>query len=333
MKSSETKTLFSGVKPSGDLHLGNYVGAISQWLELQEKYNCIFCVVDYHAITVEQDPKILRQRILETAKVYLASGIDPQKSTIFLQSDINAHTELAWLLNCSSARIGDLNKMIQFKEKAGKKKEGASIGLYDYPVLMAADILIYDAEIVPVGDDQVQHVELTRTLAKRFNKKFQEIFTVPEILVKKEGSRIMGLEDPSQKMSKSIGGEANCILLTEDPKRAAKKIKRATTDSGAEIKYDKKKKPGISNLLSIYSIITQDSVKTLEKRYQNKGYKELKEDLSREVEKFLNGFQKKYNKISNRDVKEILMQGAEKIKPLAKKKVAKVKSELGTYLK
>ena len=327
------KTLFSGIKPSGELHLGNYIGAISQWLSLQEEYNCIFCIVDYHAITVKQDPKILKQRIQEIAKIYLASGIDPERSTIFLQSDINEHTELAWLLNCASARTGDLNKMIQFKEKTGSKKEGASVGLYDYPVLMAADILIYDADMVPVGEDQVQHVELTRTLAKRFNKDYGEIFKIPEVLIKKEGARIMGLEDPSQKMSKSIGGEANCIFLLDNPKQAAKKIKRATTDSGTGIKYDKKNKPGISNLLSIYSILEKRSIKKLEKQYQDKGYKEFKEDLSRIVEDFLTEFQNKYKQTSNKMVKDVLRSGAERLRPLGKKKLEKTKKKLGTYLK
>ena len=261
--------VFSGVQPSGVLHLGNYLGALEQWVQMQDKYNCIFCVVDYHAITVKQEPKELGRRILDVVKIYLAAGINPAKSVIFQQSDITAHTELAWILNCAVARLADMNKMTQFKEKGGEK-ESVSVGLYDYPVLMAADILLYNTDAVPVGDDQVQHVELARTLAQRFNREYGQVFKVPEVAVRKQGARIMGLDDPSKKMSKSANSAANYVALTDAPEVAAKKIRRAVTDSGSEIKYDVKNKPAIANLMTIYSLLTGLGFKELEKKYQGK---------------------------------------------------------------
>jgi tryptophanyl-tRNA synthetase len=322
------KTIFSGVQPSGALHLGNYLGAISQWVEMQEKYNSIFCIVDYHAITVKQDPKKFRSQILDIAKTYLAAGIDLKKSIIFLQSDISAHTELAWILNCT-ARLSDLNKMTQFKDKASKRQETANAGLFDYPVLMAADILLYNTDAVPVGEDQVQHVELTRTLARRFNSQFGETFKVPEVIIRKEGARIMGLDDPKKKMSKSAASPANYVALNDAPEIAKKKIMRAVTDSGTEIKYDKAKKPALANLLAIYSLISQTSVKELEKKYANKGYSDFKKDLAEIVGAFLSEFQKKYNKYSDEDAEKILREGANKIQPLAEKKIKEVKGKLG----
>ncbi len=296
---------------------------------MQAKYNCIFCVVDYHALTVKQDPKKLKNQILGLAKTMLASGIDPKKSVIFQQSDINAHTELTWLFNCTVARMSDLNKMTQFKDKAGKNQEAVSVGLYDYPVLMAADILLYNTEVVPVGEDQIQHVELARTLARRFNSQFGETFKIPKVKIKTAGARIMGLDDPTKKMSKSAASEMNYIALNDKPEIAANKIMRATTDSGRDIKYDTKKKPGISNLLAIYSLLQNKSVKTLEKQYQGKGYGDFKKDLAQVVAKFLTKFQAKYNKISDREVEKILDQGAKKIRPLAEETLKKVKEKIG----
>lgn len=330
------KTIFSGIQPSGNLHLGNYLGAISQWIAMQEKYTCIFCVVDYHAITVPQDPKILKEKIIEIAKIYIASGINPKKAIIFQQSDIKEHTELAWILNCSAGRISDLNKMTQFKDKAGKNQENVSIGLYDYPVLMAADILLYNTDAVPVGDDQSQHVELTRTLARRFNKKYGETFKVPELIIRKGlsddqsgGARIMGLDDPTKKMSKSASSELNYIALTDDPKKAAKKIMRATTDSDSIVKYDIKNKPGISNLLTIYSLLTNVSIKKLEDKYKNKGYGDFKKDLSLVVENFLTEFQKKYNKISDKDVQKIFNESVKKLEKISSETMSRVKKRIG----
>lgn len=322
------KTVFSGVQPTGGLHLGNYLGAISQWVEMQEKHNSIFCIVDYHALTVKQDPKKFRSQILDIAKTYLASGIDPKKSIIFQQSNISAHTELAWILNCT-ARLSDLNKMTQFKDKVGMGQETANVGLFDYPVLMAADILLYDTDAVPVGEDQVQHVELTRTLARRFNSQFGETFKIPEAIIRKEGARIMGLDDPTKKMSKSAVSPANYIALNDTPEIAKKKIMRAVTDSGAEIIYNKEKKPALSNLLTIYSLISQTPVKELEKKYANKGYGGFKKDLAEAVGVFLFEFQKKYNKYSDQDIEKILKDGAAKVQPLALKKIKEVKEKLG----
>jgi tryptophanyl-tRNA synthetase len=323
------KIVFSGVQPSGNLHIGNYLGAISQWVEMQDKYNCIFCVVDYHAITVKQEPKLLKNQILEMTKIYMALGINPEKSVIFQQSDIKEHTELAWILNCVAVRMSDLNKMTQFKDKAGKNQENVGVGLYDYPVLMAADILLYNTDAVPVGDDQSQHVELCRTLARRFNTQFGETFKIPELAIRKEGARIMGLDDPTKKMSKSASSPANYIALNDEPKVAMKKIIRAVTDSGSEIKYDEKKKPAISNLLIIYSLLARESIKDLEKHYKGKGYGEFKKGLAEVVGNFLSEFQKKYNSFDDEEVAKILEAGAEKVQPIAKETIKRVKKTIG----
>jgi len=327
MDKQNKKIIFSGVQPSGVLHLGNYLGALAQWVEMQNQYNCIFCVVDYHAITVKQEPKELNRRVLDVVKTYLASGINPEKAVIFQQSDITAHTELAWILNCV-ARMSDLNKMTQFKEK-GAKKESVSVGLYDYPVLMAADILLYNTDAVPVGEDQIQHVELTRTLAQRFNHEYGKVFKIPEVAVRKQGARIMGLDDPTKKMSKSASSPANYIALTDAPEAAAKKIIRAVTDSGKEIKYDVKKKPAISNLMVIYSLLADMSLKELEENYRGKGYGDFKKDLAETVRKFLIEFQIKYNSFKDDEVKQILKDGAEKIRPIAEETLGEVKEKLG----
>lgn len=321
-------TVFSGIQPSGILHLGNYFGALSQWAEMQNQHNCIFCVVDYHAITVKQAPKKLSRRILDVVKIYLASGINPKKAVIFQQSDIAAHTELAWILNCASARMADLNKMTQFKEK-NTRKESVSAGLYDYPVLMAADILLYNTDLVPVGEDQVQHVELCRTLAQRFNREYGQVFKIPAAAVRKQGARIMGLDDPTKKMSKSAGSPANYIALTDTLEAAAKKIKRAVTDSGAEILFDQKKKPAIANLLTIYSLLTGTKTAALENSYQGRGYGDFKNDLAEEVKKFLREFQIKYNRFTDEEVRQILKDGADKIRPTAEETLKRVKNKLG----
>jgi tryptophanyl-tRNA synthetase len=323
------KRIFSGVQPSGNLHLGNYLGAILQWVDLQNEYESIFCVVDYHAITVRQDPEILRKKIIEIARIYLAAGIDPKKSIIFQQSDVRAHTELAWILNCTSARISDLNKMTQFKDKAGEKVNNVSVGLFDYPILQAADILLYDTELVPVGEDQIQHIELARGLAKRFNHNYEEVFKLPKAKVMKEGARIMALDDPTKKMSKSANSESSWIGLLDDPKKAMKKIMKATTDAGTEVKYDLKNKPGISNLLTIYSLLSQKSIKDLEKEYGGKMYGEFKKYLAQVVEEFLISFQEKYNAIKESEVRDILDDGARRADLIAEEVLGKVKEVIG----
>ncbi len=330
------KRIFSGVQPSGNLHIGNYLGAISKWVEMQDEYESIFCVVDYHAITVPQDPELLRKRIIEIAKIYIASGIDPKKSVIFQQSAIKEHTELGWVLNTIS-RMSDLFRMTQFKDKAGltedevgmDKLNKSGVGLFDYPVLQAADITLYDTDAVPVGKDQVQHIELTRTLARRFNKKFGNVLKVPEVVVRKAGANIMALDEPTKKMSKSAKSEYNYIALTEDLKTARKKIMKAVTDTDSVVKYDLEKKPGISNLLTIYSILSKIDIKTLEKKYTGKGYGDFKKDLADVVCEFLEDFQKKYNEINDADVRKILDAGAKKIQPIATETMDRVKKAMG----
>ena len=325
------KRIFSGIQPSGNLHLGNYLGAIKNWVALQDEYESIFCVVDMHAITVPQDPETLRKKTIEIAKIYLASGINQKKSSIFIQSHISEHAELMWVLN-TIARISDMDKMTQFKDKSQKGgRESAGMGLYDYPVLMAADIILYDTQTVPVGQDQVQHVELTRTLARRFNQKFGDTFVVPEYFVKEEGKLIMGLDDPKKKMSKSAASEYNYIALIDDPEKAKKKIMKAVTDSGTEIVYSDEK-PAIKNLINIYSLLADKSPKEVEGVYEGKGYGEFKRDLAEVVAKFLTEFQQKYNAISDDDVLKILREGAEKVRPLAKKKMDEVKNKVGFVL-
>lgn len=322
-------TIFSGVQPSGNLTIGNYIGAISNWVEIQEQNKSIFCIVDLHAITVAQNPKELSERIIEITKHYLAAGIDPKKSIIFQQSEIPAHAELAWLLNCTAARIADLKKMTQFKDKAGSKQDNVSVGLFDYPVLMAADILLYNTDEVPVGDDQVQHVELCRDLAKRFNNQYGETFIIPKVIIRKEGARIMALDDPSKKMSKSSAVPASYIALLDKPETAMKKIMRATTDTGMEIKFDKENKPGISNLLTIYSILGNKTVKQLENDYIGKGYGDFKKDLAEVVKNFLTTYQQRYNSYTDAQIKDILKEGAQKLKPIAEKTLKNVKEKIG----
>ncbi len=322
--------LFSGIQPSsGNLHIGNYIGAISQWLPLQQDYRCIFCVVDYHAITVKQDPEELRKNIIDIAKIYLASGIDPNKAIIFKQSDISEHTELGWILN-TITKVAELERMTQFKDKSGdQQKEGPGAGLLNYPTLMAADILLYQTELVPVGDDQDQHIELARTLARRFNQNFGETFTIPKSLLRKEGARIMALDEPTKKMSKSAKSSNNFIALNDDPVAAHKKIKRAVTDSESRIIYNPEMKPAISNLLTIYSVFSGKNIKELEALYENKSYGDFKEDLANLVANFLEDFQERYNAFSDDDVRKILNDGAALVKPMAEETMRLVKQNMG----
>ncbi|WKZ24941.1 MAG: tryptophan--tRNA ligase [Patescibacteria group bacterium] len=328
MKPNNRPTLFSAIKPSGNLHLGNYIGAISQWLNLQQDYRCLFCVVDYHAITVHQDPNVLRESILNIARIYLAAGIDPKDSVIFQQSDIKEHTELGWLLN-TITKVSELEKMTQYKDKTKDQgKEGPGAGLLNYPTLMAADILLYNTEVVPVGEDQVQHIELTRLLARRFNTVYGETFVVPKSLIKETGARIMSLIDPSKKMSKS-GNQNGCIGLNEDPLSAHKKIKRAITDSESRVIYNPQMKPAISNLLAIYSALSKKNIKELEALYENKSYGEFKEDLANLTADFLQNLQTRMSTYSDDDIKDILKAGAKKVLPLAEETMVKVKQAMG----
>lgn len=319
--------IFSGVQPTNNIHIGNYLGAIKQWVELQAKNDCIFCVVDLHAITIAQKPEILRQNILDVAKTYLALGIDPKKSTIFVQSDVQEHAELAWILN-TITKTAELERMTQFKDKAKQHKENINMGLFDYPVLMAADILLYDTNLVPVGEDQTQHVELSRVLGRRFNQMFGDTFVIPEAMIKKQGARIMGLDDPNKKMSKSASSPANYIALLDSPETAAKKIMKAVTDSGSEIKAGAGK-PALTNLLNIYSALSNKPVKEIEKEYAGKGYGDFKKGLAAEVNKFLSEFQKKFHALRDEEVKKILKDGAVKARTLAGKKMEQVKIKIG----
>jgi tryptophanyl-tRNA synthetase len=324
------KRIFSGIQPSGNLHIGNYLGAVKNWVKLQDEFESIFCVVDLHAITVFQNPEELKKKTIEVAKVYLASGINPEKSMIFIQSKVQEHAELAWILN-TVAKVSELKKMTQFKDKAGKNIENVGMGLFDYPVLMAADILLYDTEKVPVGEDQVQHVELTRTLGKRFNGRFGETFVIPEPHITKEGMRIMGLDDPTKKMSKSAESEYNYIALADEADAIRKKIKKAVTDSGSEIKYQDDK-PALKNLINIYSVFADISTKEVENKYAGKGYADFKNDLAEVIIESLKPIQEKMKALSDEEVLKILQKGAEKVRPIAKAKLDEVKKKLGFIL-
>lgn len=326
---SGQKSIFSGIQPSGEMHVGHYLGAISQWVELQDKYDCTFAIVDYHAITVRQDPDELRSRIIKTAKVYLAAGINPEKTVIFQQSTVSEHTEMAWIFNCLGAYMSDLKKMTQFKDKSGTDQGAVSVGLFDYPVLMAADILLYDTDIVPVGEDQKQHVELARDIARRFNGLYGNIFQIPEAVVRKEGSRIMSLLDPTKKMSKSDRNQNNCLALLDEPDLARKKIMKAVTDSGTEIIYDPETKPALANLLTIFALLGGRQIKRLEKDYQGKGYGDFKKDLAEVVYQFMVNFQAKYNNISDDEVIRILEEGRQKAANKAAAKLELVRKAIG----
>lgn len=388
--------IFSGIQPSGTLHIGNYLGAVKNWVALQEKYESIFCIVDLHAITVPQNPEELRKNTLELAKTYLAAGVsakggsasggDTSVSTIFVQSHVPEHTELAWILN-TIAKISELDRMTQFKDKSGiyydaykknvedfklylvkeigikqkknwtsiemlnlikdsvvgieknleeaykesQRKREALAGILNYPVLMAADILMYDTNIVPVGEDQVQHVEFAKVIASRFNNMFGETFVVPEPHIVKEGMRIMGLDDPMKKMSKSAPSEYNYIALTDSPEKIREKVMRAVTDSGKSIKYSDDQ-PAIKNLINIYALLDNAKPEEIASAYKGKGYAEFKSDLAEVVVEFLKGFQQKYNEIEDADVLQILAEGKSKAKKLAEEKMAEVRERVGLLL-
>jgi tryptophanyl-tRNA synthetase len=323
--------VFSGVQPTGNIHIGNYLGALKQFVELQEIMDCFYCIVDLHSITLPQDPKELNQHTLDVAALYMAIGLDPKKSTIFIQSTVPAHAELAWLLQCNSY-TGELSRMTQFKSKS-KNQESAPTGLFTYPVLMAADILLYDTNIVPVGNDQKQHIEITRDLAIRFNSKFGKTFVIPEHKINKFGARIMALDDPTKKMSKSAENPLSMISLLDSPNKIKKSIMRATTDSGSEIRYDEENKPGISNLLTIYSLFSNLSISDIEKKYEGCGYGNLKKDLVEIVNIALKEIQYKYYEIrKSEELIKALKEGTEKASEVANKTLARAKKNLGFVL-
>ncbi|KES16698.1 MULTISPECIES: tryptophan--tRNA ligase [Gilliamella] len=324
--------VFSGAQPSGELTLGNYLGALKNWVSLQNEYDCVYCIVNQHAITVRQDPNKLRKATLDTLALYLACGIDPQKSTIFVQSHVPAHAELGWALNCYTY-FGELSRMTQFKDKSSRHSENINAGLFDYPVLMAADILLYQANLVPVGDDQKQHLELSRDIAMRFNALYGDIFTVPEPFIAKVGARVMSLQDPSKKMSKSDENRNNVIGLLENPKDVEKKIKRAMTDSDEPpvVRYDLKNKTGVSNLLDILTGITGKPIAELEKEFEGKMYGHLKTEVANQVIDMLTDLQAKYHQYRDDEnyLLTIMQEGAQKARAKAEPTLKKVYDAIG----
>ena len=326
------KRMLSGIKPSGKVTLGNYIGAIKNFVNYQNEYELFIFIANMHAITVPQDKLELKRNTLDLAMLYVACGLDPEKTTLFVQTDVLEHANLGFVMNCNSY-MGELNRMTQYKDKIAKNPKGLNtVGLFTYPCLMAADILLYDPDYIPVGEDQKQHVELTRDLAIRFNSKYGDTFKVPEPLTPKTGARIMSLQDPSKKMSKSDDEslDKGCIYLLDEPAIARKKIMSAVTDSGCEIKYDVENKPGISNLLQIYSSLTGISIPEVEEKYVGKNYGEFKKDLGDIVFNLLTEIQEKYNKIKeSKEIYDILKNGAEKATYFARKKLQKVYKKIG----
>jgi tryptophanyl-tRNA synthetase len=335
-KNNNQPILFSGIQPSGQLHIGNYIGAIKNWVKLQTEYDCLFSLVDLHAITVRQDPKVLRHNCYDGLALYIACGLDPEKNTIFCQSHVPAHSELAWVLNCYT-HMGELNRMTQFKDKAQKHAININVGLFAYPVLMAADILLYNAKLVPVGADQKQHLELTRDVAIRFNNIHgAKIFTIPEHYIPslETGGRIMGLQDPDKKMSSSDPNSNNFLALLDPPKLIGKKLKRAVTDSGKEVRFHESK-PGVSNLLTIYSALTDKPIAALEQQYQDAGYGKFKDDLAETIIEFLRPIQQCYQELRSDEsaLNAILKQGADNARERAQPVLDKVHAALGFLLR
>jgi tryptophanyl-tRNA synthetase len=321
------KRIFSGAQPTNQLHLGNYLGALRNWVHLQHEYESFFCVVNLHAITIQQDPKTLAAKTRELARIYLAAGIDPQVSTIFVQSDVAEHAELAWLLNCVT-RVSELDRMTQFKEKGRKQRENTGVGLFDYPVLMAADILLYQTDLVPVGEDQKQHLELTRDIAIRFNRDYGEIFKVPDPYIPKVGARIMSLDDPAKKMSKSDENPNSSILLLDEKDAISRKFKRAVTDSGTEIRFDESR-PAITNLLTIFHLLTGRSPEEIETHFTGKGYGQLKTELADVTIDFLTPFQERMRNISDEELDGVLARGAERAQGIARFTLNEAKARMG----
>ncbi|MEJ5178100.1 tryptophan--tRNA ligase [Erwinia sp. MYb416] len=324
--------VFSGAQPSGELTIGNYMGALRQWVQMQDDYHCIYCIVDLHAITVRQDPVALRKATLDTLALYLACGIDPQKSTIFVQSHVPEHTQLGWILNCYTY-FGELSRMTQFKDKSARYEENINAGLFDYPVLMAADILLYQTTQVPVGEDQKQHLELSRDVASRFNALYGDIFTVPEPFITKSGARVMSLLEPTKKMSKSDDNRNNVIGLLEDPKSVVKKIKRAMTDGDEPpvVRYDVKEKPGVSNLLDILSGVTGKTMAELEAEFAGQMYGHLKGAVADAVSAMLGELQERYHRYRDDEafLEQVMRDGAAKARAQAQGTLKKVYEAIG----
>ena len=322
------KRVFSGIQPSGLMTIGNYLGAMKNFVKLQHETDSVFCIVDMHAITVPQDPKELHENTLKLGALYLAAGIDPDKATLFVQSHVPAHAELGWIMQCVGY-FGEYGRMTQFKDKSAKK-EHFTAGLFTYPALMAADILLYDADLVPVGDDQKQHLELTRDLAERFNNKYGETFILPDPYIPKVGGRIMSLQEPTKKMSKSDENPGAYIAVLDEPDVIRKKISRAVTDSLNTVRYNPEEQPAISNLLTIYSLFAEKSIQEIEQMYEGKGYGALKKDLAEVVVTALSPIQNRYKELrESGELEQILKKGAEKAAERASKKVIQVKESMG----
>lgn len=322
------KRIFSGAQPTGELHIGNFLGALKNWVALQDEYESLFCIVNLHAITLPQDPAKLRQKTLDLARIYLAAGVDPEKATIFLQSDVPEHAELSWVLACV-ARMGELERMTQFKDKSAKGgRERSGVGLFTYPVLMAADILLYHTDLVPVGQDQKQHLELSRDLAARFNRDFGETFKIPDPYIPKAGASIKSLQDPAKKMSKSDANPAGSIFLTDDADAITKKFKRAVTDSGTEITFDETR-PAINNLLTIYQLLTGKSSEACADNFAGKGYGAFKAELAEATIEFLRPFQQRFAEIDDGTLRSTLDAGAERARSIAGPTLAEVYSKVG----
>jgi tryptophanyl-tRNA synthetase len=322
--------LFSGIQPSGNLTIGNYIGALKNWVDLQTHYDCLFSLVDLHTITVRQDPKVLYQHCYDVLAIYLASGLDPEKNTIFLQSHVSAHSQLAWVLNCY-AYIGELNRMTQFKDKAKKNESNINVGLFAYPILMAADILLYQTNLVPVGADQKQHLEIARDLALRFNNIYGEVFTVPEVYHPSLGARIMSLQEPTKKMSKSDADSNATIFLLDSPDNIANKLKRAVTDSDKDISFDVANKPGVANLLTLLAVATGKSVDQLVIGMQGQGYGKLKSAVAESVIEFLRPMQERYKQLRQDQayLNSVLKLGAERARKLSQPTLEKVHEVVG----
>lgn len=309
------KVILSGIQATGTLHIGNYLGAINNWTKMQDEYDCYYMIADLHSLTVRNDPKVLHQNALNIIALYVAAGLDPEKNTIFIQSHVRSHAVLSWILNCYTY-MGELNRMTQFKDKASKHSDNINAGLFTYPVLMAADILAYNADLVPVGDDQRQHLEITRDIAERFNSIYGDTFTVPEGYFPEIGARIMGLQNPLSKMSKSAPDENDKILLTDTPEIITKKIKKAVTDSDGVVRFDKENKPGISNLMSIYGIIKEKSMEEVQKDFEGQNYGVFKSAVADAIIERIEPVQKRYYDLINNPekLKAIYERGAEKAK-------------------
>ena len=324
--------IFSGIQPSGNLTLGNYVGALRNFTKVQDENECYYCVVNQHAITVPQDPKMLHERTRQLAAIYLAAGLDPEKAVLFVQSEVPEHVQLGWIMTTMSY-VGELERMTQYKDKASKRGDSVPAGLLTYPPLMAADILLYQTNLVPVGDDQKQHLEITRDLAQRFNRVYgEDVFTIPEILLGQDGTRVMSLQEPTKKMSKSDDNQTATVYLLDTPKDIEKKIKRAQTDSDNAVRYDREAKPGISNLMDIFAALTDKSHEEIEKAYAGQGYGTFKKDVAEATISVLEPIQKRYAElIDTPELDVILTKGAEKAREKASKTYEAVTKAMGLY--